>query len=264
MFNKTFFSFVKEAKYFSSGMFQSYLVFIPAKKYIKHFSASTQIDLWKSNGVSEEHIENITKPDSNFAPTFVNHHVLPDINVNEHCLINNICIPKKVINIYISYTLTPQLEKLNTGFTKLNLDFTRLNDWLFGSVKLTKSLDAGKYKYSGYGIGFYSRSEFLFTDGSMGKNVIIFRANMSSSIHIDNKGKDILILGERPTQGLDDTTLIAEGTYPINFIQSNKRFVLSLYYNKNNSFFSLMLQKYINPKQKSSEIKDYALCLGSI
>ena len=87
---------------------------------------------------------------------------------------------------------------------------------------------------------------------------------MSSSIHIDNKGKDILILGERPTQGLDDTTLIAEGTYPINFIQSNKRFVLSLYYNKNNSFFSLMLQKYINPKQKSSEIKDYALCFGSI
>ena len=33
---------------------------------------------------------------------------------------------------------------------------------------------------------------------------------MSSSVHVDNKGKDILILGEKPTQGLDDTTLTAE------------------------------------------------------
>ena len=44
----------------------------------------------------------------------------------------------------------------------------------------------------------------------MGKNVIIFGADMSSSVHIDNKEKDILILGEEPTQGLDDTTLTAE------------------------------------------------------
>ena len=40
---------------------------------------------------------------------------------------------------------------------------------------------------------------------------------MSSSVHIDNKNKDILSLGEGPTQGLDDTTLIAEAIYPINF-----------------------------------------------
>ena len=47
--------------------------------------------------------ENITKSESNFAPTFVNHHLLPDINFNGSCLINNnISIPKKVINLYIS------------------------------------------------------------------------------------------------------------------------------------------------------------------
>ena len=39
----------------------------------------------------------------------------------------------------------------------------------------------------------------------MGRNVIIFGADMSSSVHIDDKNKDILILGEGPTQGLDDT-----------------------------------------------------------
>ena len=48
-------------------------------------------------------------------------------------------------------------------------------------------------------------------------------------MHIDSKGKDILILGEGPTQGLDDTTLTAEAIYPINFTQPYKRFVLDLH-----------------------------------
>ena len=38
-------------------------------------------------------------------------------------------------------------------------------------------------------------------------------------MHIDNKNKDILIIGEGPTQGLDDTVLTAEAKYPINFTQ---------------------------------------------
>ena len=56
----------------------------------------------------------------------------------------------------------------------------------------------------------------------MGKNVIIFGADMSSSLHIDNKNEDISIPGEGPTQGLDDVTLPAETKYPINFTQSRK------------------------------------------
>ena len=53
---------------------------------------------------------------------------------------------------------------------------------------------------------------------------------MSPFLHIDNKNKDILILGEGTTQGLDDTTLTAEAIYPINLTRPNKRFVLSLHY----------------------------------
>ena len=48
---------------------------------------------------------------------------------------------------------------------------------------------------------------------------------MSSSVYVDNEGKDILILGEEPTQGLDYTKLTAEAKYPIDFTQSGKRFV---------------------------------------
>ena len=46
------FSILKGAKYFSSGIFQNYLVFIAAKKYTKFFSGTTQIDSWKSSGVA--------------------------------------------------------------------------------------------------------------------------------------------------------------------------------------------------------------------
>ena len=50
------------------------------KKYIKYFSGTTQIESWKSNGMSEENIENISKSDSNFALTFEDYHILPDID----------------------------------------------------------------------------------------------------------------------------------------------------------------------------------------
>ena len=53
--------------------------------------------------------------------------------------------------------------------------------------------------YSGYGIGFHFPSEFTLPDCSVGKNVINFAVDMSSSVHIDNKKKDILILGKGPT-----------------------------------------------------------------
>ena len=57
---------------------------------------------------------------------------------------------------------------------------------------------------------------------------------MSSSAHIDNKNKDIFILGEGSIQGLDDTALKAEAKYRTTFTQSNKTFLLSLHDNGNN------------------------------
>ena len=118
----------------------------------------------------------------------------------------------KTINLYVSYTIGPQLKYLNTDF--------KLGNCLFGSVKLTKNADLHKYKYNSYSIGFDSRSEFSLPDATMRKNVIIFGADMSSSLHVDNKGRDIFILGERLTQGSDDTTITAETKCPIDFAQS--------------------------------------------
>ena len=90
----------------------------------------------------------------------------------------------------------------------------------------------------------------------MGENAIIFGADMSSSVHVDNKEKDVLILGEGTTKGSDDATLTAEAKYPISFNQSGKRFVLSLHYNGSNSFLLLNATKVYQFKARNSEIKD--------
>ena len=68
-----------------------------------------------------------------------------------------------------------------------------------------------------------------------GKNVVIFDVNMSSSVNIDNKGKDILLLGKGPTQRLNGTTFTSEAEYSINFSRLQRIFFLSLHDNRSNS-----------------------------
>ena len=75
---------------------------------------------------------------------------------------------------------------------------------MFGNDKITKNADPDKYSYSGCGAEFDSRSFFsIFSipNFDWGKNVIMFGVDISSYEHIDNKNKNILILGKTPTQG---------------------------------------------------------------
>lgn len=71
---------------------------------------------------------------------------------------------------------------------------------MFGAVDLTKNDDFDKYKFSGHGIGYDASGRFSLSDvGGFGKNVIIFGAAMSSSVHANNKEIIFLILGKSPT-----------------------------------------------------------------
>ena len=72
-----------------------------------------------------------------------------------------------------------------------------LKNLFFGAVTLTKNADIDEYGYSGYGIEFGRRSRFSFPGEGFVQNVLIFGADMSFSAHIDNKKKDILVLGKR-------------------------------------------------------------------
>ena len=145
----------------------------------------------------------------------------------------------------------------------LDSDFTLKNS-LFGGVKLVKNADSDKYVYSGYGIVFYTRIEVSFPDSNVGKNVIIFGGDMSLSVHIDKKGKDILILDKGATQGLNDTALTAETQYLINFTIPSLEFCVSLYYNGRNSFFFVDSTKIHQFKAKDSAIKKYSVSIGNI
>ena len=73
--------------------------------------------------------------------------------------------------------------------------------------------------------------------------------------------KGILVIGIGPTQELDDTTLTGEAQYSINFSRSNRKFCLSLHYNRSNSFLFAKSTKKYQFKAKDSKIKKYLLCL---
>ena len=111
----------------------------------------------------------------------------------------------KIVNINIVYEII-RIANIN-GNRNSNLT---VQNALIGAVTLTKNANVNKYKYSGYGIAFDGTSSFSFPAGGYGQNIIIFGVDMNSSIHVDNKGKDILILGKGPTQGLGEHSLTGE------------------------------------------------------
>ena len=160
----------------------------------------------------------------------------------------------KIVNIYIVYELDETYVK--THPTPANC--------LFGAVSITKNADINKNKYSGYGIGFDRAGAYLLPDGSFGRNVVIFGVDMSSSAHVDNKGKDILILGTGPTQGLGEHSLTAEKMYSVNFTDNGDKYCLSLHYNGANSYLFVHGTEIYKFKTKDSEIVATPLCLGNI
>ena len=102
---------------------------------------------------------------------------------------------------------------------------------MFGAVSLIKNNDIDKCKYSGYRITFDRKGKFP-VGNRFDRNCIIFRGDMSSSVHVDNKQKYILNLDEGLTQELDGAILTALKMYSINFTENNKKFCFSLHYNE--------------------------------
>ena len=154
---------------------------------------------------------------------------------------------KNVVSFFIVYQLDSWRPNFDTDFT--------LGGCLFGGVKLTENADPDKYSYCGFGIGFNICGEYSLPDGSVCKNVTIFGADMSSSVHIDNRGKDILILDKGPTKGLNNT-LTAESQYLISFRRPGIKSCLSLHYNGSNSLLFVNATKICQFKGKDFEIKE--------
>ena len=108
-----------------------------------------------------------------------------------------------------------------------------------------------KKNYKGYGICFDERSEFghTITEGGRAhttdaRNVLIFGADMSSSVHATNRTNHVYLMGTGLTQGINDTTIYAEKNFYRNFTDFGKKIVLSLRHNGDNSYL------FVNGRQK--------------
>ena len=166
------------------------------RKYFKTDNNSAYILEWKSKGLSNKGKNNLTPQINHYG-----HHL--------RAIFSGSCLQQSKIdysNKKISFYIVYESQTSSSS----NINDPTLQNCLFGSVTLTKNVDIDKYKYSGYGTGFDRKGSFSFRRGGFGQNVIIFGADVSSFPHIDNKGKDILVLGRGPTQRLGENSLTAE------------------------------------------------------
>ena len=149
---------------------------------------------------------------------------------------NDHVFDKNVVNIYIVYKLDPLASTKDKSFTIQNASF--------GAMEITKiATDNDKNNYKGYGICFDERSEFghTITEGGHAyttdaRNVLLFGADMSFSVHATTRANHIYLMGTGLTPGINDTKIYAEKNFYRNFTDFGKKFVSSLHYNGDNSY----------------------------
>ena len=161
------------------------------------------------------------------------------------------------VNIYIAYLIDPISNSRNTDY--------KVQNALFGGVKIIKNAtDTSKHKYEGYGICFNEGGTFSKGNISNGNNILIFGAHENSLVHANNKANNIYVMGDLFVQGINDTTLYAKKLYSQNFTAVNKKFVLSLHYNGDDSYLFINGKRELKFKAKDDQIVTEILCLGNI
>ena len=187
-------SYFHGKNYFDEDGNQNYYIFQPISKYLKvaHVNDITYILSWKSRGLNDVKIESIKTNNYSLNPR-MDHYDMSKIRIKfDGSFLNRFpptILHGNIVNIYIVYEITSDYKDIN---------YPTLENCLFESLKLTKNADIEKYGYSRYDIGFDRETSFSIGN-EIGKNVIIFGVDMSSSSKIDNRKKDILILGKGPT-----------------------------------------------------------------
>ena len=256
---------------FNTGFFfytdRSYLVY-DCKMGSFEFTGN-KISTWKSTGIFNY------SSDSNMNAVGDSGGDLPDIKNDGIMYVylsgndfqqNKVIIPNNdnVINIYCVYEIQPISSSRDTSFTIQNA--------LFGTMQITKDAnDNSKNNYKGYDICFDERSQFGhtiteggFTHTTNGRNVLIFGADMSSSVHATNRANHIYLMGEGLTQGVNDITIYVEKNYYRNFTDPGKKFVLSLHYNGNDSYLFVNGRQELKFKAKTDQLVKEKSCIGNL
>ena len=139
-------------------------------------------------------------------------------------------------------------------------------------MQITKNAtDNSKNNYKGYGICFDEGSEFdhTITEGGFAhttdaRNVLIFGADMSFSVHVTNTANHIYLMGKGFTQGINGTTIYVEKNFYRNFTDHGKKLVLSLHYNCDDSYLFVIDRQELKFKCKTDQLVKEKLCIGNL
>ena len=230
---------------------------------------SKDISEWKSTGIynySSRSNMNALANSKNNLPNLKNdgrmHVYLSRNNFQQ----NKVIIPNNnnTITIYCVYKLDPIASSRDTSFTIQNA--------LFGAMQITKNAtDNSKNNYKGYGICFNERSEFghtitedSFAHTTDARNVLIFGADMSFSVHKTNRANHIHLMGTGLTEGINDTTIYAEKNFYRNFTDPGKKFVLSLHDNGDDSYLFVNGRQELKFKCKTDQLVKEKLCIENL
>ena len=138
---------------------------------------------------------------------------------------------------------------------------------MFGAVKITGNRNTSRFKYVGDGICF--DEGISFGNRIDAKNVIILGFDATNSIHGNNKKNNIFVLGKDFIQGFatdgSGNTIYADKIYKTNMTEPNKKFVLLLHYNGNNSYLFVNRREELQFKSQSftSTMKSQLFCVGN-
>ena len=224
--------------------------------YFKKIDSTGYVFQWKSKGLSDETVKPPSTSHDSLAPALRHYGTKAKVKFDGSCFKQDkiTFTHGKLVYIYIIYeiivlsltTMIPHQETL----CLVQLDYLKMVIVISTNI-LVMVLDL--------------KDEELF-HFPMGDFVVIwiFGVNISSSVHTDNMRKDILILGDGSTQGLDGTRLTAEKMYSINFNVTEKSFSLTWHYNGANSYLCVNGTEIHKLKAKDSEIVATSLCLGNI
>ena len=258
---------------FNRGFFfykyQSYLTYKCKMGSFGFGLTSKDISEWKSTGIynylSDSNMNAFANAKSNL-PNLKNDGRMHVHLSGNHFQQNKVIIPNNnnVINIYCVYKLDPIASSRDTSFTIQNA--------LFGAMQITKkATDNSKNNYKGYGICFEERSQFshTITEGGFahttnGRNVLIFGVDMGFSAHTTNRANHIYLMGEGIAQGINDTTIYVEKNYWSNFTDPGKKFIISLHYNGDKSYFFVNGRQELKFKAKTDQLVKEKLCIGNL
>ena len=157
---------------------------------------------------------------SNCISTETSFEKMKPFNTNAQLTMSNLANGRVILTFNNSVLVQESSSSLHSNFILYNwsLHFKFIHNWsrnpadnfplkncLFGTAKLVRNATKSQFIYNGWGIALDGEGSWSF-DNDLARNVIIFGVDNNLSSHTANWINNFLILGERPRDGINDST----------------------------------------------------------